>query len=91
MKTKNVETNQKKMKLNLTEEEIFRIGVFLERYHSINVTVDSLKKEADKIQKKISDEQDKLKEIKKEEDEFMDELHKKYGKFSLQDISDSLL
>ena len=79
------------MKLNLTEEEIFRIGVFLERYHSINVTVDSLKKEADKIQKKISDEQDKLKEIKKEEDEFMDELHKKYGKFSLQDISDSLL
>lgn len=78
------------MKIALTEEEKFKIGLFLERYHSINVTVDSLKKEADKIQKKISDEQDKLKEIKKEEDEFMDELHKKYGKFSLQDISDSL-
>ena len=79
------------MKIDFTKEELFKIRMFLERYHSINVTVDSLKKEADKIQKKISDEQDKLKEIKKEEDEFMDELHKKYGKFSLQDISDSLL
>lgn len=79
------------MKIALTKEEKFKIGLFLERYHNINVEVESLKKTAEDIQKKISDEQDKLKEIKKEEDEFMEDLHKKYGKFSLQDISDSLL
>lgn len=78
------------MKISFTQEEKFKIGLFLERYHAINVEVDSLKKKAEDIQKKISDEQLKLTEIKKEEDEFMDELHKKYGKFTLQDISDSL-
>lgn len=78
------------MKIALTEDEKFKIGLFLERYHNINVEVESLKKTADDIQKRISNEQLKLKEIKKEEDEFMEELHKKYGKFSLQDISESL-
>lgn len=78
------------MKINLTNEEKLKISMFIERYHHINVEVDSLKKKADEIQKKISDEQLKLKEIKKEEDELMEELHKKYGDFSIQDISDSL-
>lgn len=78
------------MKIGFTEEEKFRINLFIERYHSINVEVDSLKRKAEEIKKRISDEQAKLKETKKEEDEFMEELHKKYGKFSVQDISDSL-
>lgn len=73
-----------------TDNEKFRIKLFIERYHTINVNVDSLKKKADEIQKNITNEQTKLKEIKKEEDEFMDELHKKYGKFSIQDINDSI-
>ena len=73
-----------------TDNEKFRIKLFIERYHTINVNVDSLKKKADEIQKNITNEQTKLKEIKKEEDEFMDELHKKYGKFSIQDVSDSI-
>lgn len=73
-----------------TDDEKFRIKLFIERYHTINVNVDSLKKKADEIQKNITNEQTKLKEIKKEEDEFMDELHKKYGKFSIQDVSDSI-
>lgn len=73
-----------------TDDEKFRIKLFIERYHTINVNVDSLKKKADEIQKNIINEQTKLKEIKKEEDEFMDELHKKYGKFSIQDVSDSI-
>lgn len=78
------------MKINLTEEEKFEIRMFIDRYHSISVNVENLKKEADKIQGSISDEQLKLKEIKKEEDEFMEILHKKYGNFSLQDINDSI-
>ena len=73
-----------------TDDEKFRIKLFIERYHTINVNVDSLKKKADEIQKNITNEQTKLKEIKKEEDEFMNELHKKYGKFSIQDVSDSI-
>lgn len=79
------------MVINFTEEEKFKIEMFLERYHTINLKVESLKKTTMEIQKEISDEQDKLKEIKKEEDEFMEELHKKYGKFTLQDVSDSIL
>lgn len=79
------------MKIGFTEEEKFRIRLFLDRYHSINTEVESLKKQAAEIQKKISDERVKLDETKKEEDEFMDELHKKYGKFTLQDVSDSIL
>jgi hypothetical protein len=78
------------MKINLTEEEKFEIRMFIDRYHSISVNVENLKKEAEKIQGSISDEQLKLKEIKKEEDEFMKILHKKYGNFSLQDINDSI-
>lgn len=78
------------MKINLTEEEKFEIRMFIDRYHSISVNVENLKKEAEKIQGSISDEQLKLKEIKKEEDEFMEILHKKYGNFSLQDINDSI-
>jgi hypothetical protein len=78
------------MKINLTEEEKFEIRMFIDRYRSISVNVENLKKEAEKIQGSISDEQLKLKEIKKEEDEFMEILHKKYGNFSLQDINDSI-
>jgi len=78
------------MKINLTKEEKFEIGMFIKRYHSVNVSVENLKKEAERIQGEISNEQIKLKEIKKEEDEFMETLHKKYGKFTLQDINDSL-
>lgn len=78
------------MKINFTQDEKFRIRLFIQRYHSVNVEVENLKKKAEDIQKKITDEQTKLKEIKKEEDEFMDELHKKYGKFTIQDVSDSL-
>jgi len=78
------------MKINLTKEEKFEIRMFIDRYHSISVNVENLKKEAEKIQGSISDEQLKLKEIKKEEDEFMKILHKKYGNFSLQDINDSI-
>lgn len=78
------------MKIGFTEEEKFRIRLFLDRYHSINTEVESLKKQAAEIQKKISDERVKLDETKKEEDELMDELHKKYGKFTLQDVSDSI-
>ena len=78
------------MKINFTEDEKFRINLFIQRYHSINVEVENLKKKAEDIKKRIEDEQLKLKEIKKEEDEFMDELHKKYGKFSIQDVGDSI-
>lgn len=78
------------MKINFTQDEKFRIRLFIQRYHSVNVEVENLKKKAEDIQNKITDEQTKLKEIKKEEDEFMDELHKKYGKFTIQDVSDSL-
>lgn len=78
------------MKINFNEEEKFKIILFIQRYHAVNVEVDSLKKKAEDIKKRIEDEQLKLKEIKKEEDEFMDELHKKYGKFSIQDVSDSI-
>lgn len=79
------------MKIDFTKEERMRIAMFLQRYHSINTEVESLKKKAEEIQKLISDEQAKLNETKKEEDEFMDELHKKYGKFTIQDVSDSIL
>jgi hypothetical protein len=78
------------MKINFTEEEKFKINLFIQRYHSVNVEVDSLKKKAEDIKKRIEDEQLKLKEIKKEEDEFMNELHKKYGKFSIQDVSNNI-
>jgi uncharacterized protein YlxW (UPF0749 family) len=78
------------MKINFTEEEKFKINLFIQRYHSVNVEVDSLKKKAEDIKKRIEDEQLKLKEIKKEEDEFMNELHKKYGKFSIQAVSNNI-
>lgn len=78
------------MKIDFTEDEKFRIKLFIQRYHYVNVEVENLKKKADDIKKRIEDEQLKLKEIKKEEDKFMSELHKKYGKFNIQDVSDSI-
>jgi predicted nuclease with TOPRIM domain len=78
------------MNINFTKEEIFEIHLFIDRYHSINVEVESLKKQAEEIKIKTEDAQTRLKEIKKEEELFMDELHKKYGSFSVQDISDSI-
>lgn len=78
------------MKINFTDEEKFRIRLFIQRYSKVSSNIEKLKKDAIKISESISEESAKLNDIVKEEKDFMNELHEKYGNFSIQDISENI-
>lgn len=78
------------MRIGFTDDEVLRMRLFMERYHSISMEVESLKGKAAEIAHRISEENDRLTETRKEEEEFMEELHTKYGDFTVQDIADSI-
>ena len=79
------------MKLNLTKEEIQRVRGIIEEYRDVSTELYSYQKKADEIQTKVIELEENLKTIKEREDLMMDELHRKHGEFTLQDIYEVLL
>ena len=78
------------MKTKFTEEDIRTIKDIIEQYRDVSDELSVYQKKAEEIQDKVITLNNTLKEIKEQEEKLMTELHKKYGKFSLQDIYDAI-
>ena len=78
------------MKNKFTEEDIKLIRNIIEEYRNVSDELTLYQKKAEEIQDKVIFLDNTLKEIKEQEEKLMTELHKKYGKFSLQDIYDAI-
>lgn len=76
--------------INFTKDELNNINTIIEKYHNVNIEYENYKTQLDSILEKIKLVENKLKDYKQEEDKLMKELHKKYGKFSIQDVYNSL-
>ena len=71
--------------------EIEKIQGVIRKYRDVSNELYAYQKKADEIQTKVIELEATLKEIKETEDRMMEELHKKYGEFTLQDIYEQLL
>lgn len=78
------------MKTNFTEQEIGYIRSIISQYTTISVSLNEYVKQAEEIQSKVDDLKNTAVELKKKEDDFLMELHNKYGDFTLNDIYDAL-
>lgn len=78
------------MKINFTEQESKDIRDIVEEYRNVSSELYVFQKKAEEIQEKVIELETQLKSIKEKEDKMMTELHSKYGKFSLQDIYESI-
>ena len=78
------------MKTKFTDEDIKIIKDIIEQYRNVSDELSVYQKKAEEIQDKVITLNNNLKEIKEQEEKLMTELHKKYGKFSLQDIYDAI-
>lgn len=77
------------MRFDITEIE--KIQGVIQKYRDVSNELYTYQKKADEIQTKVIELEATLKEIKETEDRMMEELHKKYGEFTLQDIYEQLL
>lgn len=78
------------MKLKFTEEEKKSILDIIGSYEEVNKKMDSLKEESNRIEKETEECSKKLDDLQVQEKELLGKLKSKYGKFSLQDISDTI-
>lgn len=85
------------MKINLSEEHKEKILNLIDRYKDIsknykiyNDKIKSLQEELDEIKSKLQSTENNLQSIRDEEKIYMDELHKIYGDFTLNDLSQTL-
>lgn len=79
------------MKLKLTQEEIKNVRDIIQRYRDVSNELYIYQNKAEEIQTKVIELEKNLGDIKSQEDGMMEELHKKYGKFTLQDVYEVLL
>lgn len=78
------------MKSKFTQKEISKMKDIIIRYKNVSDELMDYIKKAEDIQNKVSILESDLEKIKKEENTFMDKLHKKYGDFNLQEIYETL-
>lgn len=79
------------MKLKLTQDEIKNVRDIIQRYRDVSNELYIYQHKADEIQTKVIELEKNLGDIKSQEDGMMEELHKKYGEFTLQDVYEVLL
>lgn len=79
------------MKLKLTQEEIKNVRDIIEKYRDVSNELYIYQNKAEEIQTKVIELEKNLGGIKSQEDSMMEELHKKYGEFTLQDVYEVLL
>ena len=79
------------MKLKLTQEEIKNVRDIIQRYRDVSNELYIYQNKAEEIQTKVIELEKNLGDIKSQEDGMMEELHKKYGEFTLQDVYEVLL
>lgn len=79
------------MKVSFTKEEIQGMRDIIDQYRDVSKELYTYQKKAEEIQEKVISLEKNLGSIKEKEDKMMDELHKKYGEFTLQDIYDAII
>lgn len=79
------------MRVNFEKKDVQSFRDIIQEYRDISDELSSYQKKAEDIQTKIISLEKNLKSIKDKENKLMKDLHKKYGKFGLQDIYESLL
>lgn len=62
----------------------------IDQYRDVSKELYTYQKKAEEIQEKVISLEKNLGSIKEKEDKMMDELHKKYGEFTLQDIYEAI-
>ena len=85
------------MKINFSKEHKDKILHYIENYkkisneeHRIYERVKSLQEEINELTSELQTIENKLQSFRDDEKIYMDELHKIYGDFSLQDLYDSI-
>lgn len=78
------------MKIKFTDNEINDMKNIIEEYRIVSKKIYDFQKKAEEIQDNVIELETKLKYIKDKEDHMMNELHSKYGQFSIQDIYESI-
>lgn len=85
------------MKINFNNEHKEKIHHMMDRYRTINENyrkyndiAKSLQDELDELSIKLQSTENELQSIRDEEKIYMEELHKIYGDFSLNDLWESL-
>ena len=79
------------MKVSFTKEEIQGMRDIIDQYRDVSKELYAYQKKAEEIQEKVISLEKDLGSIKEKEDKMMDELHRKYGEFTLQDIYDAII
>lgn len=78
------------MKVSFTKEEIQGMRDIIDQYRDVSKELYTYQKKAEEIQEKVISLEKDLGSIKEKEDKMMDELHNKYGEFTLQDIYEAI-
>lgn len=78
------------MENKFTKQEIDEMKNIITKYRNVSGELSIFQNQATEIQKKVNQLENELLEIKSEENIIMNNLHNKYGEFSLQDIYDAL-
>ena len=78
------------MRLDFTKEEIETVLSIISEYESVGKEMDELVKQSNEIQKRTDECEKKIDELVKREKDYLSILHEKYGKFNLQDISETI-
>ena len=78
------------MESKFTKQEIDEMKNIITKYRNVSGELSIFQNQATEIQKKVNQLENELLEIKSEENIIMNNLHNKYGEFSLQDIYDAL-
>lgn len=78
------------MKLNITKNEKKEILSIVKRYENVNLKIKKLQEQSEKIDKELKECESEMAKLSEEEKKTLESLKKKYGKFNLQDISDTI-
>lgn len=78
------------MKIDLSKDHKEKILNFINNYQNISNEQHEIYEKLKSLQNKLNESTIKLQSIRDEEKEYMNELHKIYGDFTLNDLYDSL-
>lgn len=78
------------MKIDLSKDHKEKILYFINNYQNISNEQHEIYDKLKLLQNKLNESTIKLQSIRDEEKEYMNELHKIYGDFTLNDLYDSL-
>lgn len=85
------------MKIKFSEEHKDKLLYYIKEYQNINneyriynERMNTLQEEINEITEKLKSTESNLQSIRDKEKEYMEELHKIYGDFTLNDLWDSL-